>query len=102
VEGPAKDTVGGGTEGDWEVEEPVEEPGPSGGREVRAGGTGLPPPYGRGKAGAGRGGRSFVCNFLGVYHIFSGQAWAEGKRGACNVPPLRGQQTGNGLYIISP
>jgi len=31
VEGPAEDTVGGGAEGDWEVEEPVEDPGPPGG-----------------------------------------------------------------------
>jgi len=30
----------------------------------------------------------FFCNFLGAHHKFSGQAWAEGKRGACNEPPL--------------
>jgi hypothetical protein len=24
------------------------------------------------------------------------------QRGACNVPPPRGQRTGNGLYLISP
>ena len=35
MEGPAENTVGGGAEGDWEVEEPVEDPGPPGGREVR-------------------------------------------------------------------
>jgi len=27
VEGPAENTVGGGAEGDWEVGEPVEDPG---------------------------------------------------------------------------
>ena len=42
MEGPAEDTVGGGAEGYWEMEEPVEDPGPPGGREVWAGGTGLP------------------------------------------------------------
>jgi len=31
----------------------------------------------------------FRCNFLGAHHIFLGQAWAEGKRGACNVSPPR-------------
>ena len=41
----------------------------------------------------------FFCNSLGAHHTNSGQAWAEGKRGACNEPPLRGQRTGNGLYI---
>jgi len=30
VEGPTGDPVGGGVEGDWEVEEPVEDPGPPG------------------------------------------------------------------------
>jgi len=44
----------------------------------------------------------FLCNSLGVHHIFLGQAWAEGKGGAGNGPPLRGQRTGNGLYIIPP
>jgi len=28
VEGPTEDPVGGGAEGDWEVEEPVEDPAP--------------------------------------------------------------------------
>jgi len=56
VEGPAEDSLGGGVEGGWEVEEPVEDPGPPGGREMRAGGTGLPLHHGCGKAGAGRGG----------------------------------------------
>jgi len=38
--------------------------------------------------------RSFFRPFFGAFHIFSGQAWAEGKGGACKVPPSRGQQTG--------
>jgi len=58
VEGPAEDTVGRGAEGDWEVEEPVEDPGPPDGGEVRAGGTGLPLHHGCGKPRAGRGGHS--------------------------------------------
>ena len=33
-------------------------------------------------------------NFLGRLDFFMGQAWAEGKRGACNEPPLRGLRTG--------
>ena len=33
-------------------------------------------------------------NFLGRVYSFLGQAWAEGKRGACNEPPLRGLWTG--------
>jgi len=33
-------------------------------------------------------------NFLGRLYCFLGQAWAEGKRGACNEPPLRGLLTG--------
>jgi len=38
---------------------------------------------------------SFLCDFLGALIItFLGQAWAVGKRGACNVTPPRGQQTG--------
>jgi len=56
VEDLAEDPVGGGEEGDWEVERPVEDPGPSGGREVQLGSTRLPLHYGRGKAGADRGG----------------------------------------------
>ena len=36
---------------------------------------------------------SFV-NFLGRVFSFSGQAWGEGKRGACNEPLLRGLRTG--------
>jgi len=53
VEDPAEDPVGGGAEGDWEVEDS----GPPGGREVRAGGTGLPLHHGCGEADAGRGRR---------------------------------------------
>jgi len=55
VGGPTGDSVGGGAEGDWEGEGQVEDPGPPGGREVRAGGTGLPLRHGCGEAGAGRG-----------------------------------------------
>jgi len=33
-------------------------------------------------------------DFLGRVYSFLGQAWAEGKRRACNEPPLRGLQTG--------
>jgi len=33
-------------------------------------------------------------NFLGRVYSFLGQAWAEGKRGACNERPLRGLRTG--------
>jgi len=54
VEGPAEDPVGGGAEGDCEVEGRVEDPGLPGGREVRAGSTGLPLHHGCGEAGAGR------------------------------------------------
>jgi len=39
VEVAAEDPVGGGEEGDWEVEGSVEGAGPSGGREVQTGGT---------------------------------------------------------------
>jgi len=35
----------------------------------------------------------FLCNFRGAHLIVLGQAWAEGKRGACSVLPLRGRQT---------
>jgi hypothetical protein len=34
VEGAAEDAVGGGQKRDWEMEEPLEGPGPSGGREM--------------------------------------------------------------------
>ena len=39
VEGPAEDPVGGGAEGNWEGEGPVEGPRPPGRREVRTGGA---------------------------------------------------------------
>ena len=39
VEAAAEDPVGGGEEGGWEVEGPVEGAGPSGRREVQPGGT---------------------------------------------------------------
>ena len=56
VKGPAEDPVGRGAEGDWEVEGPVEDLGPSGRSEVQSGGAGLPLLYGCGEAGASRGG----------------------------------------------
>jgi len=56
VEGPAEDPVGGGAEADWEVERPVEDPGPLGRWEMQPGGAGIPRLYGRGETGAGRGG----------------------------------------------
>jgi len=41
-----------------------------------------------------------LCHFPWARLLFFlGQAWAEGKRGACSEPPLRGLRTGNGLYI---
>jgi len=56
VEAAAEDPVGGGEEGDWEMEGSVEGAGPTGRREVQPGGAGLPLDHGRGKAGAGGGG----------------------------------------------
>jgi len=53
VESPAEDPVGGGVEGGWEEEEPVEEPRPTGQRAVQQGSAGLPLCYRRRKAGAG-------------------------------------------------
>jgi len=44
---------------------------------------------------------SFVT-FLGAHLLFLGTGLGGGQRGACNVPPLRGQRTGKGLYIILP
>jgi len=35
---------------------------------------------------------SFAISF--VIYFLSGQAWPEGERGDCNVPPPRGQRTG--------
>ena len=52
MEDAAEDSVGGGAEGDQEVEEQVDGPGPAGRREMWAGSTGLSLLYGRGKAGA--------------------------------------------------
>jgi hypothetical protein len=60
VEGAAEDLVGGGQEGDREMEKPLEGPRPTGGREMQQGGTRLPIHHGRRKAGPvpGRGGRA--------------------------------------------
>ena len=55
VEAAAEDPVGGGEEGDREVEGPVEDQGPPGGREVQAAGTGFLLLYGRGSEGAASG-----------------------------------------------
>jgi len=35
-----------------------------------------------------------LCFYSARFYFLSGQAWAEGKRGACNEPPPRGQRTG--------
>jgi len=56
METAAEDFVGGGKEGDGEVEGPVEGAGLTGRREVQPGGAGLPFDHGRGQAGAGCGG----------------------------------------------
>jgi len=56
METAAEDSVGGGKEGDGEVEGPVEGAGLTGRREVQPGGAGLPFDHGRGQAGAGCGG----------------------------------------------
>jgi len=52
VEGAAEDSVGGGEEGNGDVEESVEEPGSDGQRKVQPGGTRLSLHHGCGKAGA--------------------------------------------------
>jgi len=52
MEAAGKDAVGGGAEGDGKVEESVEDPGPSGRWEMRAGSSRLPHLNGCGKAGA--------------------------------------------------
>ena len=59
MEDAAEDSVGGSVEGDREVEEQVEDPGPTGRWAMWAGGAGLSLLYGCGKAGAtaGREGR---------------------------------------------
>jgi len=56
MEAAAEDPVGGGEEGDGEVEGPVEGAGPTGRREVQPGGAGLPLDHGCGQVGAGGGG----------------------------------------------
>jgi len=53
VEATTEGPVGGGEEGDREVEGPVEDPGPPGGLEVQPGSTRLPFLYECGKAGVG-------------------------------------------------
>jgi hypothetical protein len=60
VEGTAEDALGRGQKGNWEMEEPLEGPGPAGGREIQQGGTGLPLYHGRGEASTspGWGGRA--------------------------------------------
>jgi len=55
VEAAAEDRVGGGEEGDWKVEGPVEGAGPTGRWEVQPGGAGLPLCHGCGKTGPGGG-----------------------------------------------
>jgi len=57
VEAAAEDPVGGGEEGDREVEGQVEGAGPPGRREVQPGGAGLPHHYGSGENSAGHGRR---------------------------------------------
>jgi len=57
MEDAAEYSVGGGAEGDQEVEEQVDGPGSAGRWDVRAGGAGLPLLYGRGKVGAAAGRR---------------------------------------------
>jgi hypothetical protein len=47
----AEDPVGGGVEGDWEGEEPVQDPGPPCRRSVQSAGAGLPFHHGCGEAG---------------------------------------------------
>jgi len=56
MEAAAEDPVGGGEEGDGEVEGPVEVTGLTGQREVQPGGARLPLDHGRWQAGAGGGG----------------------------------------------
>ena len=52
MEAPAEDPVGGGAEGDWEREEPVDDPGSPRRWEAQSGGARLPLHYGRGKIGS--------------------------------------------------
>ena len=52
----------------------------------------------------------FICFFSLSFRLFClwcasqflGTSLGGGRRGVCNMPPLRGQRTANGLYIISP
>jgi len=83
VEGPAEDPVGGGVEGDREVEGKVEDPGPLGGREVWAGGTGLPLHHGYWKAGAGRGGGCRECSVRVGGAGVAGRAGSGSGGGGC-------------------
>ena len=55
MEGSTEDSVGGGSEGDREVEDPMQDPGPPGGRKMQPGGAGLPLLHGCGEAGTSRG-----------------------------------------------
>ena len=55
-EAAAEDPVGGGEEGDWEMEGSAEGAGPTSQREVQSGGVGIPLDHGRGRVGAGGGG----------------------------------------------
>jgi len=57
MEDGAEDSVGGGAEGDGEVEQQVEGPGPPGRWEVQPGCAGLPHHHGGGENSAGHGGR---------------------------------------------
>ena len=85
VERPAEDPVGRGAEGDWEVEGPVEDLEPPGGRVVRAGGTGLPLHHGCGKTGASWGRCSQRGVGSGAMRVGGGGRGA-GRRGATAVP----------------
>jgi len=44
----------------------------------------------------------FTFYFFGAHTSILGQAWAEGKWGACNVPPVRGLRTGNRAKYTPP
>jgi len=57
------------------------------------------------RLGAERGSAlSFVFSFvfsLVRASLLTGQAWVEGEREACNVPPLHGQRQGRGLKVYA-
>jgi len=55
VEGPAKDPLGGGEKGNREVEEPLEGPGRTGGRDMKRRGPRHPLLHGCWEAGPGPG-----------------------------------------------